>query len=64
MAGEAKTMTRPLPSRNQIGPDTPLRASPQGLRPEIKRIIEALARDAVAREDREREAAEGLWPAK
>jgi hypothetical protein len=26
--------------------------SPQGLRPEIKLIIEALARDAVAREDR------------
>jgi hypothetical protein len=48
-------MTRPLPSRDQIGPDTPLPASPQGLRPEIKRLIEALARDAVAREDKEQE---------
>jgi hypothetical protein len=60
LAGEAKIVTRLLPSRNQIGPERP-RASPQGLRPEIKRIIEALARDAVVREDREREAA---WPAK
>jgi hypothetical protein len=56
LAGEAKIVTRSLPSRDQIGPDTPLWASPQGLRPEIKRIIEALARDAVAREDRDREA--------
>jgi hypothetical protein len=33
--------------------DSPFRSPPKGLRPEIARLIEALARDAVRREDRE-----------
>jgi hypothetical protein len=47
-----------MTSRPSLIPHSRDRPSPHGLRPAIARIIEALARDAVRREDREiREAA-------